>query len=190
MKLSDSTQRYGTLTQTLHWLSAVLVIGLFGLGLWMVELGYYDDWYHDAPALHISFGLVLAALTVIRMLWRAVQNGSPPLEGSRVTRAGASASKIMLYLLLLFMAVSGYLITGADGSGADFFELATLPSLLTLGSDSVDLLGELHEWAAWGLILLAAGHGLAALYHHFIARDLTLARMLPFTQTGEHNERR
>lgn len=189
MKLIDTHQRYGTLTQTLHWLSALLVIGLFGLGLWMVELGYYDDWYHQAPALHVSLGLVLAALTVIRILWRVVQPQTPPVQGSPVSRAAANASKYALYLLLLFMALSGYLITGAAGSGADFFDWFTLPSLMALDNDSVDLLGELHEWAAWALILLAAGHGLAALYHHFIARDLTLARMLPFTQTGDHNER-
>lgn len=189
MKLFDSPHRFGALTQTLHWLSALLVLGLFGLGLWMVELGYYDDWYHQAPALHVSFGLVLAALTLIRLLWRIVQTQSPQVEGSALVRMGARTSKYALILLLFFMAVSGYLITGADGSGADFFDWITLPSVLELDSDAVDVLGELHEWAAWGLIVLAVAHGLAAVYHHVIVRDTTLVRMLPFTSTGDLHER-
>ena len=58
------------MTIAIHWLSALTVIGLFGLGLWMVALDYYDTWYTRGPALHESVGILLLLLTLVRLVWR------------------------------------------------------------------------------------------------------------------------
>ena len=59
----------------LHWLFALAVYAMFGLGLWMVTLSYYDGWYHQAPELHKSIGVLLMMGLVFRVIWRHL---SPP----------------------------------------------------------------------------------------------------------------
>ena len=181
--LKDSTKKYGQLSQCLHWSSALLTLVLFGLGLWMVELGYYDNYYHQAPALHISLGILLFGLTLIRVLWRVSQVTPPPVSNQSATQIKlAQYSKWALYSLLVLLAATGYLITSADGTGASFFDWFLIPSSIQLSSANVDSAGELHEWGAWLLIAVIAAHAGAALIHHFINKDETLKRMLPFTK--------
>ena len=58
----NSKTSYGVVAIFLHWLMALTVFGLFGLGLYMVELTYYDSWYKGSLDLHKSIGLSLAAV--------------------------------------------------------------------------------------------------------------------------------
>ncbi|MEH6027842.1 cytochrome b/b6 domain-containing protein, partial [Enterobacter hormaechei] len=59
MQWRNSSRRYGIISMCLHWLFAIAVYAMFGLGLWMVTLSYYDGWYHQAPELHKSIGVLL-----------------------------------------------------------------------------------------------------------------------------------
>ena len=182
--LKDSTDRYGTLSQCLHWSSAVLTLALFGLGIWMVELSYYDNYYHQAPALHISLGILLFGLTAIRILWRLWQSSPLAIAGSsKWQQQLALAIKWALLSLLTLLALTGYLMTSAEGAGASFFDWFAIPSSVQLSSANVDRAGLLHEWGAWLLIALVVLHAGAAFMHHFIQKDQTLKRMLPFSKT-------
>lgn len=184
--IKDDAQRYGWLTITLHWVSALLVIAIFGIGFYMVDLTYYDKGYHELPKLHVSLGLLLAMLLILRIGWRVSQRGNPkPLPNhSRRIRLAAASMKHLLYLLMLVMVVTGYLINTAKGDPASFFELFDIPATWQLGSDGVDLAGEIHELSAWLLIVLAAAHAGAALWHHFVIRDLTLKRIIRPGKSG------
>ena len=72
------------------WLSAIIVYGMFALGLWMVTLSYYDGWYHKAPELHKSIGILLMMGLVIRVLWRVISPPPGPLPSySPMTRLAA-----------------------------------------------------------------------------------------------------
>ena len=71
MQWRNSSDRFGLVTGSLHWLMALLVIGLTALGLWMTSLTYYSPYYTSAPFWHKSLGLVFAALLVLRLIWRA-----------------------------------------------------------------------------------------------------------------------
>lgn len=75
MSFTNTPERYGVISAAFHWLSAIIVYGMFALGLWMVTLSYYDGWYHKAPELHKSIGILLMMGLVIRVLWRVI---SPP----------------------------------------------------------------------------------------------------------------
>lgn len=177
--LKDSAAGYGLLSIILHWVSALLIVGLFGLGIYMVDLSYYDDMYHKAPSLHISLGLVLFLLTVLRIVWRGVNPKPEVLPGQKpLAVAGAQLIKYVFYILIAVLVVTGYLITTADGKAASLFGLISFPVTLQLGADGVDLAGSIHEIAAWAMVVLAGVHGLAALLHHFLVRDRTLVRML------------
>ena len=179
--MRDCETHYGPLSKLLHWSSALLVLGLFGLGIWMVELDYYHGWYHTGPALHISFGLLLLALTVLRLSWRSLNRSPVPLAShSRIITSAATVVKCTLYLLLLIILFSGYAITTAEGQPARFFDSLTIPALMAFEGDQVDWLGRIHLWGAGALIALVAGHAGAALFHHLVHKDATLKRMLPF----------
>ncbi len=67
MQLRNTSRRYGIISIGLHWIFAVAVYGMFGLGLWMVTLSYYDGWYHQAPELHKSIGVLLMLGLVFRV---------------------------------------------------------------------------------------------------------------------------
>lgn len=179
MQIRNSPSRYGVISVALHWLMAIAVYGMFALGLWMVTLSYYDGWYHQAPEIHKSIGVLLMFGLVVRLVWRAISSPPPPLASySRLTRVGAVTAHIALYLLLFGILISGYLISTADGKPISVFGLFEVPATLTDAGAQADLAGNIHLWLAWSVVILSVLHGLAALKHHFIDKDVTLTRML------------
>lgn len=178
MKLKNTEHAYGALSIVIHWLFALAAFGLFGLGLYMVELTYYDHWYRGALALHESVGVTLFALLLVRMLWRLVNVQPKPVPGSAWEHAAAVLVHGLLYLLPLLLMLSGYLIATADGRSLAVFDWFALPALPALIDNQEDFFGEVHELLAWGLIALAGIHTAAACKHHFIDKNHTLKRML------------
>jgi len=178
MQWKNSVTRYGSLSISLHWLVAIVVYGMFGVGLWMVTLGYYDTWYHKAPELHKSVGMVLFAVMLFRVAWRFISPPPKPLSSyTPLTRYSAIAAHVLLYVVLFAILISGYLISTAEGKPINVFSVLPVPATLTIG-EQADLAGEIHLWLAWGVVILSVLHGLAALKHHFIDKDITLKRML------------
>ncbi|WP_417345102.1 cytochrome b [Ferrimonas sp.] len=179
MMIRNNSHSYGWVTIALHWLSALAVFGLFGLGLYMVDLGYYDPWYRQGPYIHKSLGLLLLGATLLRLIWRFA-NPVPkaPAGQGRMTQLAAKAGHGAIYLLLMALLISGYLISTADGRAIDVFDWFSVPALITGLNQQEEIAGTIHEYAAWSLIILALGHGLAALKHQFIDRDNTLGRMI------------
>ncbi|MDG6774165.1 cytochrome b [Thiomicrorhabdus sp. ZW0627] len=179
MNLTNSARGYGWITIVMHWLVAVAVLGLFALGIWMVDLSYYSDWYHDAPFIHKSVGVLLVGLMLFRWVWTLVNpKPAPASVSSRAVAFLISAMHAVLYLLVFLLGVSGYLISTAEGHGISVFDWFTVPALIEPFEDQADLAGEIHELLAFVLIGLVVLHALAALKHHFINRDNTLKRML------------
>lgn len=168
---------WGIVSITLHWLSAVVIVGLFALGWWMTGLGYFDSWYNLAPWWHRSIGMLLLFATLLRLGWRLV-NPTPAGQGSRLEKLAAHLGHVLLYVLLLVVLVSGYLISTARGRGISVFDWFEVPALISRLPNQESIAGEIHWYAAVALMVLAAGHLLAALKHHFIDRHDTLTRML------------
>ena len=86
MHWRNTATAYGLLSIGMHWLVALAVFGLFGLGLWMVGLDYYSSWRHTAPALHKGIGLGLFALMLLRLLWRLLGGGLARLRRAAPAR--------------------------------------------------------------------------------------------------------
>lgn len=164
----------------IHWVTALVAIGMFAVGVWMVDLTYYSEWYRTAPHWHKSTGLILAAVTLARLLMRT-RTQRPERFGSAVERILSSLGHAGIYALLITIFVSGYLISTADGRGIEVFNWFTVPGAGELFAEQSDIAGEVHEYAAYGLIGLVVIHALAAFKHHFISRDATLSQM-----TGRH----
>ena len=149
----------------------------------MVTLGYYDAGYHTWPQWHKSFGIIVLTLLVIRILSLIMQQKPRPLPGhARWETALAHATHGLMYLLLLVLVSTGYLIATAKGNNISVFGWFNLPPLVNSDNQAV-LLGKVHLYAAWSLIVLVALHALGALKHAIIDRDGTLKRMLGINPT-------
>lgn len=183
--LRDSARGYGLITIALHWVCTLLIIFLFGLGIYMTGLDYYSPWYHKGPALHVSLGLTLLLLMIVRVLWIFTNRKPDPLPTySRTTLRLAVLVKYLLYLLIFIVLIAGYLITTAEGKPASWFDLIQFPSLTKLDAGNVDLAGWIHELVAWAIVIVAGLHACAALIHHFYSRDRTLVRILKPVKTS------
>lgn len=179
MQLRNTPHRYGIISIGLHWIFALAVYAMFGLGLWMVTLSYYDGWYHQAPELHKSIGVLLMMGLVVRVVWRHISPPPPaPKTHGKFTRVSAVAAHIALYALLFAILISGYLISTADGKPISVFGLFDVPATLSDAAVQADTAGVIHLWLAWSVVILSVLHGLAALKHHLIDKDDTLKRML------------
>ena len=177
----NSNHDWGVVMITIHWVSALTIFGMFGLGLWMVELNYYDVWYHKAPDLHKSIGITLFILTLLRLLWRLFNRCPLPLEthGYQEIRLAMSMHNF-LYVMLISIMLSGYLISTADGHAISVFSSVQIPSLINGAERQEDVAGIVHLWLAAGFIGMVLLHSLATVKHHFFDRDRTLKRMFGF----------
>jgi cytochrome b561 len=143
--LRNTPERYGLVTIALHWLVALAVFGLFGLGLWMTGLDYYDPWYKRAPDLHKSIGALLCAVMIMRLVWH-IANPRPRPEPTLTTfeRTASSLTHALLYGLLFAVMAAGYLISTADGRPLEVFGLCAIPATLVGLPDQADLAGDIH----------------------------------------------
>lgn len=178
MPLKNTIKTYGWIAIFFHWATALTVFGLFGLGLWMRSLDYYDPWYTQAPDLHRSIGVVLILFILLRLLWKSLNIKPSPEAAPRWQLVLARGVHGVLYLWFFFMLISGYLITTAKGQGLEVFSWFEIPALITGIENLEDSAGDVHFWLAIGFISLIVLHAGAALYHHFVKRDGTLRKML------------
>ncbi|UYI49621.1 cytochrome b [Vibrio natriegens] len=175
--MDTSVKNYNIITRVIHWISAICIIGLFAVGLWMVDLSYYSEWYRTAPHYHRSIGILLAIVTLFRIVWKHM-SASPKPEGKNHEIIAAKLAHGAMYLLLITIFVTGYLISTSDGRGIEVFEWFTVAGAGELFPNQSDLAGEIHFYAAWAIVLIAGVHAVAALKHHFIDKDNTLRKML------------
>jgi len=161
----------------LHWSTALLVLGLFFLGLWMRELNYYHPWYETAPTLHIGFGIVFIGLVVVRLIWRCLHSPPALLGNNRLEHAIAFIVHALLYALMIAISITGYLYATADGKASSVFGLFHIP-VIVHSKALADQSGDLHEWFSYAIIGLTALHILGALKHHVVDKDDTLRRMV------------
>jgi cytochrome b561 len=179
LALKNTTTEWGSLARLLHWGIFVLVIVQF------VTAWTGDEMPRDsAPRLalearHISFGFTVLALTILRILWRLGNPTPTPPRGARWETMVAHATLGLLYLLLLALPLSGWVMSGGHGDAVSWFGVA-LPALAHKGAAIGPPAHEAHEVLGWVLLGLIGLHLLAALKHHFIARSDVLRRMRPW----------
>lgn len=173
--LRNTSTAYGLVSRLFHWGLAVMIIGLFALGVWMVTLGYYDSWYQKGPHWHISLGIIFTLLLLLRVLWNGL-SGKPDALGTPKQQLMAKLGHSLMYLMLWVIVVAGYFITTADGSAVAVFDWIEIPAVLKQKGLEQSA-GLVHQYVAYGLIALVVVHTLAALKHHFKDKDRTMSRM-------------
>lgn len=170
---------YGLLTIFLHWFMAIIIVGLFFLGEYMVDLDYYDQWYHQAPWWHKSIGISLFVLLIIRLVLKLSNENPEPLATNKKWEITlAKITHLLFYFLLLAICTSGYFVATAKGAGIDVFSWFEIPAMMELSEKQTDLSGNIHEVTTHILVILFLLHTIAAIKHHFINHDRTLTRMI------------
>ena len=179
MTLRNPPDRWGGVSQLLHWLVVALILTTGILGLVMGEMRNSPTKI-EIYALHKSLGLTILALATLRLLWRLYAGAPRAVPGTpRWQDRIASVTHWLLYGLLFAIPLSGWTFNSAAGYPLQWFKLVNLPALVTRDADLRQLAGNVHELLFWTLLGLALLHAAAALYHHIFQRDDTLARMLP-----------
>jgi len=180
MSLKNTAERWGSVSQLLHWTIAVLIILIGVVGLVMGELPRTPKYFWVYTA-HKSLGLTVLALVLVRIAWRLYAGAPVPVPGTpRWQALLASLTHAVIYLLILAMPLSGWLYDSASGLRPfRWFGLFQVPKLAAPDEALAATSHGAHELLFWVLLALVAGHAGAALYHHFVQRDATLARMLP-----------
>ncbi len=179
MPLRNTPQRWGWVAQFLHWSIALLIIGLVIVGLTMDDMANSPDKV-NVYALHKSTGLTVLVLVVLRLLWRLI-DPRPPYEAGMPAwqRKVSSLTHGLLYVLMLSQPLSGWLFNSASNFPLQWFWLLKVPALAGPDPELKALARDIHGAGFYLLGALIALHVGAALKHHFVDRDATLARMLP-----------
>ena len=165
---------------TLHWLMAALIFAAFPLGVYMHELAL-SPFKLKLISTHKWLGVTLLLLALVRLAWRlAHRPPALPLTVALWQQRAAAVLHGMLYVLLVAIPVSGWLMSSAKGFPVVYLGLFQLPDLVGKDKELGELLVETHQMLNFGLLLLVGMHIAAALKHHFIERDAILRRMLPF----------
>ncbi len=165
----------------LHWLSAVLIIVGFVMGLAMTDMPGLSPAKLRYFSWHKWIGMTVLLLMVARVGWR-IGHPPPALPTSigRWQRRAAHAVHLALYGLLLAVPLSGLLYSQAAGVPVVYLGLVEIPALVAPDAQAKVALRSVHWVLNYLLLALVAVHVLAALKHQFIERDKVLARMLPW----------
>ena len=178
MKITDSTG-YTALAKVFHWLTVLLIVLQCAVGWIMPDVDELST-PEGLVSWHLSIGVLIAALVVVRMIWRFINQ--PPQALTQLPSVLQRAAGLMhwsLYLLLLIVPVLGWINAVERGWSVTFFGLYQLPDILPQESPLWTDIGDLHIASMWVLVVLIGLHALAALYHHVVLKDDTLKRMLP-----------
>ena len=181
------TTRYTLVQRLLHWLIAVLLAVVLGVGMTLGFLGFDGtkaafggEVTNALYTYHKTFGVVILALMVLRLGVRLVV-GAPayrvPLTGFEHMASGAVHG--LLYLALLIMPVLGWLGTAAGGYPVQFFGW-TLPGLIGKDKALGETLFFLHGLVGWVILGLVILHIGGAMRHWLVKRDGVMARMSLF----------
>jgi cytochrome b561 len=169
---------YGTLAKVLHWAIVALIAIQLAIGWLMPDIK--RGMTPGSPmSVHISVGITILVLTVLRLIWRVTHPVSPESYLPDWQRLSSELVHWLLYLVVLATTLSGWLFESARGWSISLYGIVPLPRLVEKGSRIGYTFGELHPTLVWVLITLVSSHILAAFVHLFIYRDRVMQRMMP-----------
>ena len=172
-----STNTWDTLTRTLHWVSAIWVMGLIGLGLVMVNVVNASGQKFELYQLHKSYGFVFGLLLLVRLFWKFLAQRPRPLA-TGLMQISATANQYLMLSMLFLLIASGYALACFSIIPIPINVLGwSVPSLLTPDMVMEQRATAIHHYMAFLLTALILIHSGAAIFHHFVLKDKTLIRM-------------
>ena len=179
----DDGTTYGNVAIALHWATALLVLLQF-------LTAFTWDWFpretrETLEGLHTSLGVLLTAVIVARVVWRAMPGHQVSSLEIGWVKIASKGVHYLLYLMLIIQAGLGLVIGWAAGHPIDFFGLPIPGPIGALARPLRHNIREVHQWLGYTIVIVAFGHALAALYHHYALHDRVLGRMFPPARRSE-----
>ena len=177
--IRNTDKAYGLVSQFFHWLIVALILFQYTWA-WRIDNVEGFRARFELVTQHKTVGMTVLGLAVVRLLWRLF-NRSPPLPDhmQRWERIGAHTGHWLLYALIFAMPLTGWLYSSAAGLGDYWWGPLNFPSLVDSNESLEDIMARVHQVLGITLGVVAIGHALAALRHHFWIKDDVLKRMLP-----------
>lgn len=167
---------YSVVSKVIHWLTALIVLGLLAVGFYMTSLDFSEDKL-QLYALHKSFGLLVLTLVAVRVVWHLFKKKPKPLPThARWEVALAHGAHAFLYVALFILPLSGWIMSSAGDFTIQFFGL-DVPDITSKDEGLFKSSRQVHEWMAITLALVVGLHMAGAFKHHFLDKDQTLQRM-------------
>jgi len=191
MTIRNTAETYGSIAKWFHWITAILFLASYCAVYyrhWFTEAKTPENW--TALQLHLSIGVTIAVIVVLRIIWRVMNRLPDPEPGTRLEHLAAHLGHYALYAIMIIMPLTGYVGTGVNTEYFFLFDIQKFEDtqmFSTLVADGMGLTFEEFEktidfihkdiGGAWVVWLLILGHVLAALYHHFVKKDRTIYKM-------------
>jgi cytochrome b561 len=175
--MTDRLQ-YGNTAKLLHWLVVALLLVQYPLG-WLMPDIHRGMKPGAGMTFHISFGILMLLLIVLRFAWRLTHPVAPESSLPPWQRLSAEAVHWLLYVLVLATTMTGWLFASFRGWGVSLFYLVPLPMLTSENAAAGKTFDGLHQAMEWALLVVIGLHVAAALAHIFVYRDRVMQRMLP-----------
>jgi cytochrome b561 len=175
--METNTKRYTTIAIILHWIMALLIISAWIVGILIDEIPK-GPLRITTISWHKWVGITIMFLWLARSLWR-ITHRPPDLN----VQMPAWQTKIMhlthitLYVLMLAIPVTGWLMSSAKGYTVNYFGLFDLPDFVEADKTLGHTLKEVHEFLANSIMALIGIHILGAMKHQFLDKDGLLLRM-------------
>lgn len=166
--LGNSENRYGLLSRAIHGIMLILIFGMLGVGIYMTDLDKNDELRKQLFAFHTSTGILVLVLAMVRIIWLRV-SPAPRLPAmlDNWEKMLTTVVKSLMYLLMLLIPIAGILIVNTKGNPVNFYGLLELPMLAAENEGLHELMEEVHEVLAFGLLFLVLLHVAGALKHRF-----------------------
>jgi cytochrome b561 len=174
--MTDRLQ-YGTTAKVFHWLIVALLLAQYLIG-WLMP-----DIHRGPPGIpmtfHISVGMVILVLIVLRFAWRIARPVAPESSLQPWQRLSSEAVHWLLYGLVLATTVTGWVFASFRGWGVSFFFMTPIPMLASENAAAGKAIDGLHQAMEWALLAVIGIHVAAALVHLLVYRNRIMQRMLP-----------
>ena len=170
--------KYGKTAKAFHWIIVALIAVQLPLGWLMPDIrrGMSPG---SAMSLHISIGITILVLIVLRFVWRLTHPVAPESYLPAWQRVSSEAVHLLLYPVVFVTTLTGWFFESGRGWSINLYGVLPIPRLVEEGSPTGHAIGELHETMIWVLVALIAVHVLAAFVHLFVCKDRVMQRMLP-----------
>ena len=182
--LFNTSQKFGTLTKSFHWGVGLSIILLICIGLLMEEMAKSDPLKPLLYLTHKSIGMLVLPVALVWVVsWLSQKKPTPLKEIKKPLHRLSRIVHTTLILCAVGMPLSGWVMSSAfSGKGVSIFNLFTIPPIVGYDPSFARAVLGLHILISWVLISFAGLHILAALYHHFIRKNIILQRMLPLVK--------
>ena len=172
--------RYSNLNQSLHWITSLCMLAILPLAWVMTNAKEGTPFAGALYNWHKTLGTFVLLITAFRIVWRFIDKPPPyPPTVARWDRVMAQTVYGLFFLVLLWMPITGFIMSESEGHPTKIFNLIPTPQLWPKNEHLADLFGFLHALGQWPVYALIVLHLCGVAVHLIWGRDGVVGRMLP-----------